>query len=1143
MTCHSCGAENPTGQRFCGSCGGPLSAEPTTMREERKVVTVLFCDLAGFTAASESADPEDVRAHLVPYQRMLRDEIERHGGTVDKFSGDGVMAVFGAPAAHEDDAERAVRSALRILDRIDHLNERDHTFGLPVRIGINTGEAIVALDVRPEAGEDWVAGDVVNTAARLQGIAPIGGIVVGERTYRLTHDEIDYEPRSPVAVKGKSRAVLSWRVVGTRARFGTDRIEVAFTPFVGRERETALLRATFDRALADPSVQLVTIVGEPGIGKSRLVAELFHMIEERTDLVRWRQGRCLPYGEGITFWALGEIVKAHCGILESDSGDEAASKLARTLARLSVDASERAWVSARLSPLVGLISDAGDDAAQEESFAAWRTFLERIAEREPFVLVVEDIHWADPALLAFITQIAERSFGIPLVVLVTARPELYDREPSWAGGLRNATTISLAPLSGAETGELVSALLEGTLLPDEVRSALVERSGGNPLFAEQFVRLLAERGVLVREEREWVMVHDRDIPTPEGILALVAARLDALPADRKALLSDASVVGKVFWSSAVASMAGLSVKAVDGALRDLVPRELVRPTRSSSMAGTAEYTFWHALVADVAYAEIPRAERAAKHLAAAVWIEETAAERLEDHAEILAHHYSTALDLAVEVGRDDLVDQARPRALTYLILAGDRALELDVPVAEARYSAALTFTPAGDPQRAHVLVRWADAARRLGRFAQAVSALEEALADFERTRDVLAAARSMDLLSNVLWQQAEGQRSREVATQAVTLLESQPPSAELVAAYAGESAGHYLDGEFTDAIRFADRAIALAASIGLEDPVTALHFRGFARREMGDAGGMDDVRRALELGIVRGQSMAVLPIYNNLALQSWLDEGPQSAVDTLMDGVRFAERRGLGTELHAVQLCGPLHDLGRWHEVLTKAEELSESVEATGSSVALSNLRKYQARVFALIGECRKALPLAEFALDVARDMGSVDWIMPAVSVTALARLGTDDRSGAVDLLSGLARTPKFRETASAAWFLAEMIRTATGAGDVALAERLAGGFEPISAYMGHALFVAHPIVAEAKGEFEPAARDYAEAADRWERFGVVPERAFALLGLGRCRLELGHRGVTDTLQEARAIFKALGARPSLDETDALLERATALSS
>jgi len=359
------------------------------IQEERKVVTVLFCDLVGFTAASEQADPEDVRARIRPYHARLRSEIEHYGGTVEKFVGDAVMAVFGAPVAHEDDTERAVRAGLRILEAIQELNEHDPGLSLQVRIGINTGEAVVALGVRPEDGEGFVTGDVVNTASRLQGAAPVNGIAVSEQTYRQTERVFDYEQLQPVQVKGKAQRVAIWRPLRARSRFGSDLTRTHSTPLVGRELEKPLLIGTFERSAQQRSCQLVTVVGEPGVGKSRLCAELFHYIEQRPDLVSWRQGRCLPYGQGIAFWALGEIVKAECGILESDSPQQAESKLERALPE---DDPDLPWLKARLAPLVGAPAE---PAAQEESFTAWRRFLESLAARGPTVLVFEDLHWAD----------------------------------------------------------------------------------------------------------------------------------------------------------------------------------------------------------------------------------------------------------------------------------------------------------------------------------------------------------------------------------------------------------------------------------------------------------------------------------------------------------------------------------------------------------------------------------------------------------------------------------------------------------------------------------------------------------------------------------------------------------------------------
>jgi class 3 adenylate cyclase len=521
-------------------CGAALVEAPAAaVLEERKVVSVLFCDLVGFTAASEAADPEDVRARIRPYHARLRSEIERFGGTVEKFVGDAVMAVFGAPAAHEDDAERAVRAGLRILEAIGELNEADPALSLQVRVGINTGEAVVALGARPEEGEGIVTGDVVNTASRLQGVAPVNAVAVSEQTFRVTERVFDYEPLEPVSVKGKAAPLALYRPLAARARFGSEVTRSHATPLVGRELEKPLLIGTFERAAQQRACQLVTVVGEPGVGKSRLCMELFSYIEERPGLVRWRQGRCLPYGEGIAFWALGEIVKAECGILESDSPDEVRAKLERAIPEAEQD---RSWLLARLGPLVGI---AGEPVAQEESFTAWRRFLEGLAAAGPAVVVVEDLHWADPALLAFLEHLADWAEGVPLLVLCTARPELHEQHPTWAAGLRNATMINLAPLSDQETAQLVAALLERAVLPAETQQVLLERAGGNPLYAEEFVRLLTDRGGLEGEG---------EVEVPESVQALIAARLDTLSPERKGLLQDASVIGKVFWAGALAVM-------------------------------------------------------------------------------------------------------------------------------------------------------------------------------------------------------------------------------------------------------------------------------------------------------------------------------------------------------------------------------------------------------------------------------------------------------------------------------------------------------------------------------------------------------------------------------------------------------------
>src|SRR5690348_2155589 len=609
VTCPACGQENPDTSRFCGMCGASLVAVAAPPREERKVVTILFTDLVGSTARAEGLDPEDVRATLAPYYAQLRAELERHGGTVEKFIGDAVMAVFGAPVSHEDDPERAVRAALAIRDSIGE--------ELQIRTAVNTGEALVALGAKPGEGDAMVAGDVVNTAARLQGAAPVNGILVGEGTYRATRDAIDYREAPPVEAKGKAEPVRVWEAVAARSRFGSDVEQKLRTPLVGRERERDLLVDALARARTEQSAQLVTLVGVPGIGKSRLVAELFQITEADPDLINWRQGRSLPYGERVSFWALGEIVKAHAGILESDDTATAKEKLATMIEALSEDEREREWLARQTRPLVGL--EGAERAEREESFAAWRRLLEAAAEQRPLILVFEDLHWADEGLLDFVDHLADWATTVPLLIVGTARPELLDRRPGWGGGKRNAFTLSIGALTDEETAVLLQRLLDRPVLDAAAQQAVLQRAEGNPLYAEEYARMLAEH-------------QGGELPLPETVQGLIAARIDALSPEEKTLLQDASVIGKVFWPGALPGADGRALHALER-------KEFVRRDRRSSIAGETQYAFLHALVRDVAYGQIPRAERAEKHRRAAEWLSSLAGDRAEDHAEMLANHY------------------------------------------------------------------------------------------------------------------------------------------------------------------------------------------------------------------------------------------------------------------------------------------------------------------------------------------------------------------------------------------------------------------------------------------------------------------------------------------------------------------------
>ena len=497
--CPHCGQENPDGFRFCGACGTPLGDAGVPTGEERKLVTVLFCDLVGFTARSDQADPEDVGALLRPYHARLRAEIERFGGTLDKFIGDGVMAVFGAPAAHEDDPERAVRCALGMLAAIAELNQAHPSLDLAVRLGITTGEALVGQGAARQT--EGVVGDVVNTASRLQGVAPVGGVVVAAATWRATRTLFDYEELEPVRVKGKAEPVAIWRVIAARSRTGMEAGQRPGTPFVGRDHELELFHRLYERVLREHAAQLVTIIGEPGVGKSRLVAEFLAHLDSQPELVTLRQGRCLPYGDGITFWALGEIVKAQAGIFESDDPPRVAGKLEAAVSALFDDPSERRWLEARLAPLLGLTGAEAAGVERSESFAAWRRFLEALAASRPLVLVMEDLHWADPALLEFLEHLVDWATEVDLFVVASARPELFERYPGWGGGQRNSVTVSLPPLTDEQTAQLVASLLGQSVLPADTQALLLERAGGNPLYAEEFVRLLTDRRLLVQGGR------------------------------------------------------------------------------------------------------------------------------------------------------------------------------------------------------------------------------------------------------------------------------------------------------------------------------------------------------------------------------------------------------------------------------------------------------------------------------------------------------------------------------------------------------------------------------------------------------------------------------------------------------------------
>jgi len=831
-------------------------------------------------------------------------------------------------------------------------------------------------------------------------------------------------------------------------------------------------------------------------------------------------------------------VKAEAGILETDSPDVAASKINAIVPDTDPDAP---WLRQRLRPLVGLEAP---QAAREENFAGWRRFLESLAEADPSVFVFEDLHWADDALLAFLEHLGDYAEGVPMLLVGTARPELFEKAPGFAQSARNANRINLAPLSEPETARLISNLLESAVLPAEVQQAILSQAGGNPLYAEEFVRLLKDRGVLHRAGTTWTIDPDVEIPMPSGVQGIIAARLDTLSPERKRMLSDAAVLGKVFWAGAVAAMGDRDPAEVEQALHELSRKELIRPARRSSMEGQAEYAFFHAVVRDVCYAQIPRAQRAEQHVKAAAWIEEVAQDRVEDHAEILASHYVTALEL-VRTARDTGTAEVEDKAIRYLTLAGDRAIGMDVQAAERHYAKALELISKDHPERPDVLARHAEALRQRGRFPEAALAFEEAIEGLRAKGDLRRAAAAMGRYGIVLWRMGDP-REKVVVAQALAALEPLGPSAELAEALTEKATVSLLAGDLREGIEFADRAIRLTHSLELPEPVRAMGFRGAARCMLGDAGGLEEMHSALEAARGQGLSREVALLYTNLTGETRLIEGPRAAGNLNREGAAFAEQRGIEefTVYFAIDSMSLLADLGSWDEVLNQADALVPQIEEVGDAFALRQVRANQITVLSRRGELAAAAPLAEWAEGKVRETANAQDVAGTFSVAAHVRLANRDSAGALSLLAELEQTPNIRDQPNYAWELPEAVRTALAAGDPDLAARLADGVEPVYPMHEHALATARALLAEHRGEYAVAAEAFADTAARWERFEVTWERAQALLGQGRCLLALGQAtDATGPLRDAREIFASLGAKPALAETDVLLERAVARTS
>lgn len=1066
-------------------------------RQERKTVTLLVVEVASETPM----DPEDLERTVGATIERIRGVVERHGGTAERLFANGLLGIFGAPRAHDDDPVRAVRAALE-------LREPPGDGPLQHRIGIETGMALVTIDGERVS----VTGEVLGTSSRLQLAADLGSIVVGAVTHRLTEATIDYQPVAPGL----------WLPVGRRER-GAPASEAVF---VGRVPELALLERLFDRARVERSVQLVTIVAEPGGGKSRLLRELRARLDASQPPLLWRQGSCLPYGDGVTYWALGEIVKAHAGVLESDDASASAAKIATAIADIEPDETRRAWLERNVQALIG-IEQATALGDREQTSAAWRHLLEAIAGRDPLVLAFEDIHWADPALLGFLDDVVRRASGVPLMVVCTARPELLESHPEWAGGKRNATTIALEPLSTEETEALLHALLGEA--PDPESTA---RAGGNPLFAHELARVV---GGSRSPEMGGI---------PESLEAVIAAHLDALPLELKSMAADAAVVGEVFWPGAVAMMGAIDERAVESSLARLVAHDVARRRRPSSVAQQSEYAFLHVLVRDVAYAQIPRRDRVAKHRFVGEWIERLAGGRETSHPELVAHHYGQAFELARGLGDDVQAAELLPRVRDFLLLAGERAQPIDIAGAEAFFRRALDLTGADDVIHGRVLSHLGEVTDLTGRLAESERLSIEAIAELRAAGDVQGAGEALVILVATLWRlgRPEAER-RRLSEEAVRTLELGAPGPALVRAYARASTHELRAGRAEACAVWASKALALADRLGIEAlKVEPLNHLGILRFESGDEGGMDDIREAIRIGLAAGLSAEVAQAQSNLAAVLWVVQGPMVALELKRGVAAFAVERGLLALERTIRAesLWQLHDAGLWDEALALADDLivGELERDRSTSRIATMARTVAARILADRGRTVEAAEVENAYLARARELGDPQDLGPALAAGAALRVADGDVASAIALIAELDAVTRDRDASQRLHELPHAARVCLWGGHIEVAEALLPEHPPSYLRARLCLASVHAIFAEAHGDAAGAASLYVDARRGWRAFGNPAEEAQASIGAARCLIAVGRRGdALEPLERALELGRTLGAVGVVAEAERILAR------
>ena len=1102
-----------TGER--GRANGdrrPLAvSEPASA--ERRLVTVLFADLVGFTTLAEGRDAEAVRDLLSEYFELASDLLGRYGGTVEKFIGDAVMAVWGTPIAHEDDAERAVRAALELVDAVRKLGP-----DIAARVGVVTGEAAVTLGA---TNQGMVAGDLVNTASRLQSVAHPGTVLIGESTQRAASAAIVCEPAGDQELKGKALPVPAWRAVRVVAeRGGTGRSERLEAPFVGREDELRLLKELLDATTREGRPRLVSVVGQAGIGKSRMVWELLKYIDGLVEDIYWHDGRSPAYGEGVTFWALGEMVRVRARLAETEDEATVRLSIAAMLEEYVPDADERRWIEPSLLTLLG-VSDAPTGGGQE-LFAAWRTFFERISIKGTVALVFEDIHWADPGLLDFVDHLVEWSRA-PILVVTLARPELIDKRPTWGSGARSFTSLHLDPLTDAAMTDLIGGLVPG--LPAPVGQAIVARAEGIPLYAVETVRMLVNDGRLVESEGSYTPAGDlATLAVPDSLHALIAARLDALDPTHRALLQDAAVLGQSFTLPALAAVSGSDESELEPRLRVLIRRELLVLEADPRSPERGQYAFVQALIREVSYATLARRGRRSRHLAAARYFEGLGDDEL---AGVLAAHYLAAhAESADGAEADALAAQAR----IALKGAAERAAQLGSHVQEITFLEGALSITTDRPEEAEILRRLGGASSHAGRHDAADASLDRAVASYRDLGDREGAAGAVAMQGEVRLNAFQLRPALDVLEPAAKEFADLPASA-LVHLWSQLARARFFLEETELAVEWSDRTLAAAERLNLI-PIVAdtLATKGTALAEAGrPIEGSALLQAALRLAEANGLQYTAGRSHLNLSYML-ADVDPAEALASARAGLAHVRRygaEGLASTLVANFATTGLR-YGLWDEV---QQEVTAELEREQDPVDRLTVIVYDAQLSSMRGES------AEAALDECRSVSAEQsdpqlhaelHVSEAVVALAEGRLGEAVARGSVAASETSQNAPLALRVAG---------RAALWARDVNAARDALRGLESVPIHgpnMEASRLTVRAGIGALEGRHDEALGAYREALGLWRDLGLVWDEALCGLDVAML-MGVGDDEVLATVERTRTILTQLGARPFLARLEAVL--------